>query len=102
MTLDEFAAECHATSRDNGFKKLTTMERLLMIHTEVSEAVEVLRENPEKMSTKIPHPQFDEELADIVIRVLDLAASLDIKLSKVIKAKARFNKGRPWKHGKNF
>lgn len=42
------------------------------------------------------------ELADIVIRVFDLAGALGIDLADAIKEKAAFNATRPHKHGKVF
>lgn len=45
---------------------------------------------------------FEDELADIVIRVLDLAASKHIDIESHILAKIRFNETREFKHGKNY
>lgn len=45
---------------------------------------------------------FEEELADIVIRVLDLCAFKGIDIESHIKAKMRYNKNRPYKHGKKY
>ncbi|KOR24164.1 MazG nucleotide pyrophosphohydrolase domain-containing protein [Clostridium sp. L74] len=68
--------------------------RLMLITDEVSEAHEALR--------KRDYENFKEELADIVIRVADLAGGLDIDLEKEIKNKMDKNKNRPYKHGKAF
>tara|TARA_R110000851_G_C12741656_1_gene530951 strand:+ start:172 stop:576 length:405 start_codon:yes stop_codon:yes gene_type:complete len=45
---------------------------------------------------------FEDELADIVIRVMDLAAFKGIDLEAHIKAKMRFNELREHKHGKRY
>lgn len=45
---------------------------------------------------------FEDELADIVIRVMDLAAFKGIDLESHIKAKMRYNSLRPHKHGKKY
>ena len=45
---------------------------------------------------------FEDELADIIIRVLDLCALKDIDIESHIKAKMRYNKMRPFKHGKAY
>ncbi|MDD2962553.1 MAG: hypothetical protein PHQ65_12030 [Bacteroidales bacterium] len=45
---------------------------------------------------------FEDELADVVIRVLDLCAFKDIDIESHIKAKMRYNALRPHKHGKAF
>ncbi|EKO1912207.1 nucleotide pyrophosphohydrolase [Clostridium botulinum] len=68
--------------------------RLMLITDEVSEAHEALR--------KRDYENFKEELADIVIRVADLAGGLDIDLEKEIKNKMDKNKNRSYKHGKAF
>ena len=45
---------------------------------------------------------FEDELADIMIRVMDLAAFKGVNLEKHIKAKMRYNALRPHKHGKKY
>lgn len=68
--------------------------RLMLITGEVAEAHEALR--------KRDYENFKEELADIVIRVADLAGGLDIDLEAEILKKMEKNKNRPYKHGKAF
>ena len=43
-----------------------------------------------------------EELADVVIRALDVAAVMDRSLAEAILRKVEINKGRPRKHGRKF
>ena len=45
---------------------------------------------------------FTEELADIVIRTLDLAGGLNLDIGSSIEAKVEKNKGRPYRHGKRY
>jgi len=68
--------------------------RLMLIVGEVAEAQEGLRHNDRS--------NFAEELADIVIRVFDLAGGLDINLEVEIIKKMATNALRPYKHGKTF
>lgn len=68
--------------------------RLMLITGEVAEAHEALR--------KVDIPNLKEELADIVIRVGDLAGGLGIDLEDEILKKMVKNKNRPYKHGKEF
>lgn len=68
--------------------------RLMLITGEVAEAHEALR--------KGDYENFKEELADIVIRVADLAGGLDIDLEDEILRKMEKNLARPYKHGKKF
>ena len=80
------------------------IEKLCLIHAEVSEALEFLRY--EKMSLdKIQYmggskPEgFSIELADVVIRILDLCCALDINIEEAIRVKHEYNKTRPYRHG---
>jgi NTP pyrophosphatase (non-canonical NTP hydrolase) len=45
---------------------------------------------------------FEDELADTVIRLLDMAKKLDIPLESHVLAKMRYNSLRPYKHGKAY
>lgn len=54
-------------------------------------------------SEKIPgFYALEEEMADVIIRVMDLAGALDLNLEEAIVAKLEHNKTRPMKHGKLF
>lgn len=48
------------------------------------------------------YDNFREEIADTMIRILDLAGSLDIDLDSEIAKKMETNEGRPEKHGKSY
>ena len=67
---------------------------LMLIVSEVAEAQEGLRHDD--------MDNFREELADVAIRLADLAGGLDIDLETEIKKKMEVNKNRPYKHGKEF
>ena len=45
---------------------------------------------------------FEDEMADIIIRVLVLCAYKGIDIERHIKAKMRYNASRPHKHGKSY
>lgn len=45
---------------------------------------------------------FEDELADALIRIYDLAGKMDIDLDWHVKLKMRYNSTRPHKHGKKF
>lgn len=45
---------------------------------------------------------FEEEIADAVIRLFDLAEYLKIDLEWYIRAKVNYNKQREYKHGKRY
>ncbi len=74
-------------------------ELIALIHSELSEALEGLRHGNPK-SEHIPEfSALEEELADVVIRVMDMAESLNCKLAEAIIEKIKFNETRPFKHG---
>ena len=81
--------------------------RLALVHSEVSEALECVRRGqmtrtyqswPEAVGPTKPEG-LPTELADVVIRVLDLCESLGIDLELEIVCKHAFNRTRPARHG---
>jgi hypothetical protein len=83
--------------------------KLALINDEVCEALRVHREeyddSGEDFSTYMTEMQeidFTEELADIVIRTLDLAAGLDLNIGDAIINKIEKNRDRPNKHNKRY
>ena len=89
----------HGPSENLDFLAAT---KLALIHAEVSEALEALRKGDEYDKHLPMYPAYSVELADIVIRVFDLAGWEGIPLGEVIQAKLAFNKTREPKHGKKF
>lgn len=76
-------------------------EKLALIHSEISEALEAYRNG--EMATHIlstGKPEgFGIELADAVIRILDLCGYLGIDLESEIELKHNYNTTRPYRHG---
>jgi NTP pyrophosphatase (non-canonical NTP hydrolase) len=66
-------------------------ELLCLVHSEVSEALEAYR--------NLDDANYQEELADIVIRVMDMAEHAGIDLESQIIHKNNINKTRGYKHG---
>lgn len=98
MTLPGLIADIHTNAKRKGFwtKNPNIPEKLALVHSEVSEALEELR------LPKFDKAKFGEELADIVIRVFDIAAWFHIDLTNAIIRKHNNNLMRPRKHGKRF
>lgn len=65
--------------------------KLALITSEVSEALEAFREDDAL--------NFAEELADTLIRVLDLTAGLGLDMDAAVRMKLEKNKGRGYRHG---
>lgn len=64
--------------------------KLMLIVTEVSEAMEGLRKG--LADDKLPqYPMFNVELADAFIRILDLTGGLQINLGEIIGEKLAYN-----------
>jgi NTP pyrophosphatase (non-canonical NTP hydrolase) len=99
---DDQKRAVNSTRLDQGLVQRTIPEKLALIHSEVSEALEDYRDGA--MVTTVDEKGkpvgFPSELADIVIRVCDLAGALEIDLDAEIARKMRHNAGRPRKHGK--
>lgn len=74
-------------------------EMIALMHAELSEGLEALRNNIEK-SDHIPEfSGIEEELADVIIRIMDFAQRRDLRLSEAIIEKLKYNTTRPHKHG---
>lgn len=99
MTLHAVAARAHAYSKRQGFWERydpqsvdTALVKLALIVSEVGEAIEAVRHGNE--------PGLAEELADIVVRVCDLAEARGIDIEEAVFSKMCANEARPYMHGK--
>jgi len=122
MTINETAKAAHENAKSKGFfdGEKNIGEMLCLIHSEVSEALECDRKGQyckhdvqeitryeDDGQFKIDYAafakeSFEAELADIMIRVMDMAAFKGIDLEAHIAAKMRYNSLRPHMHGKKY
>lgn len=119
--LNELASTATENAVSKGFYEVerNIPEALCLIHSEVSEALEadradnyfkgdiksILLLNRDEFINvfqKDVKNTFEDELCDVIIRVLDLAGSLKIDLDSHIKAKMQYNASREHKHGKRY
>lgn len=77
-------------------------QKLMLSVSELSEALEALRHgNPPSISIT-SFSNVEEELADCVIRLMDVAQAKGYKLCEAIVAKMEYNINRPYRHEKEF
>lgn len=121
MDLVLLAKDIHENALRKGFwENPNVAEKLMLIVSELSEALEADRHGKRfdgqisavngwvgdedflKHFTEKVKDTFEDELADAFIRILDLSTYLEFDLLAHVKAKHRFNKTRPYKHGKKY
>ncbi len=93
MRIREAMEEIHNLAVEKGWWREPRYlpELLCLVHAEVSECLEAYRRNNSK--------GVEEELADIVIRVFDIAQANGIDLEQAIIKKHNYNKTRSYRHG---
>jgi NTP pyrophosphatase (non-canonical NTP hydrolase) len=74
-------------------------EKVALIHGELSEALEYYRKG-NGPSDHIPEfSGIEEEFADVIIRLMNIAQRLNLRVPEAMIAKQVFNATRPFKHG---
>ena len=84
MKINDIAKQNYEWVEKMGWHNKTTLEALALVASEVGEAINECRNEK-------PTDAFGEELADIVLRVLDIAYWQGVDLEKEIHAKMQKN-----------
>ena len=114
--LNESACYIYENNKAKGFwdKPRNVGELLMLVTSELAEALEAQREDkfasmeefdkshtPESFKAYIKD-SFEDEIADAIIRLLDLCGGLQIDIERHIQLKVAYNETRQRLHGKSF
>jgi len=127
--MEKLIKKAHGVAKEKGFwdEERNVPEMLMLVVSELSEALEALRKGhyAEPFATavlaedlnnwddslkdawkngfeKAVKSSFEDEIADVAIRLFDMCGGLKIDLEKHIEMKMKYNSLRPYKHGKKF
>jgi NTP pyrophosphatase (non-canonical NTP hydrolase) len=99
MNLNELARQLGVWRRSKGFHTPESIEdgesllgKLMLVVTEVAEAAEAVR--------SADMENFEEEMADVLIRTLDITDAMGIDIEQAITNKMEINERRPALHGR--
>jgi NTP pyrophosphatase (non-canonical NTP hydrolase) len=105
MHLNELAKEIHQTACEKGWwdEPRNFGELIALCHSELSESLEAKRTNlPAEVFINWVPEGWGVELADCIIRILDMAAFFGLNMEGIINSKMQYNMKRPYRHEKDF
>ena len=127
MELNNYRDQCHLIARNHGFHDngVNFGERLMLVVSELTEALEADRDKKwckqggeaqsnlgldlngqpkyfEQQYNTYIRGSVEEELADALIRIFDIAGIYNIDLDFHVQTKMKYNENRPFLHGRNY
>jgi NTP pyrophosphatase (non-canonical NTP hydrolase) len=103
--LNTLRDRAHAMAVEKGWHPSKDPQRLpellALLHSEVSEALEAYRSHGlVRWTREDGKPEgVGPELADVIIRVLDICGLYGLDIDRLVHEKMEFNARRPWRHG---
>lgn len=126
-SLQILVADAYRTASEKGWhsKPTSVGDKLALMHSEISEALEEFRQDGDVRKVYFRHPQspllpdregaikflgedrlkewkpegLPVELADVLIRIFDFCGRYGIDLGTAVKIKLQYNKQRSYRHG---
>jgi hypothetical protein len=91
----------HTNAKEHGWweEERNDGELIALMHSELSECLEALRKGDHADEHCPDFTNAEIELADVIIRIMDMAERRGYRIGKAVIAKHKYNRTRPFKHG---